>query len=103
MTDAPDKAGKPAAESPPPQPHSRRWLVEGAVVIDYPADRAVHWMQPTDSDKTMFVSLRDASGLPHGEGVNVAFADGTIRIVSRDTSNASRRAMVTILAGDDPG
>lgn len=73
-----------------------------AMVIEVPADQAVHWMQPRDADEAMFIDTDKASEPAHTGGGNVVFVDGSVRFVNNDADEHVRRSMVTISAGDGP-
>lgn len=71
------------------------------MVIEVPADQAVHWMRPIDADEAMFVGMGRPSESAHTGGGNVAFVDGSVRFISDDASEDVRRSLVTIAAGDE--
>lgn len=71
------------------------------MVIEVPAEHAVHWMEPTDADEQLVMAFGPNTKLPHPGGVNAAFVDGSVRFLKADLPAAERRAMISI-AGNAP-
>lgn len=73
------------------------------MVIEAPEAKAVPWMSPHDADESLIMSLSSDSKLQHQGGVHAALCDGAVRFLSASTPIATRRALLTIEAGDDVG
>lgn len=71
------------------------------MVIEAPSDRAVPWMAPIDADESLVMGIGPRSKLEHAGGVNVAFADGSVRYLGPKVPAAQRRAMISIAGHDD--
>jgi len=69
---------------------------ETLIVIEVDSDHSVPWMAPQDTDEDLVVGLGPNTKLPHADGVNAAFADGTVRFLSAETPVAERRALCSI-------
>jgi hypothetical protein len=70
------------------------------LVIEVPADRAVHWMSPSDASEQLILSAVAADQAPHPSGTQAACADASIKVLSTDTPPKRLRALMSI-AGDD--
>jgi type II secretory pathway pseudopilin PulG len=74
---------------------------ETLLVIEVPAQQAVHWMSPSDTDeKALLAALADAKTRPHPSGAQAVRADGSVLLLDADTSHATLRALVSVAAGD---
>ena len=67
--------------------------------------KAVHWMDPSDSDLDSFIAALTGPDIPtdrraHVGGSNVVFVDGSVRFLSSRISEESLRAMVTRDGGE---
>lgn len=66
------------------------------MVIEVPAQQAVHWMSPYDADEAMVTGIGAESTLPHAGGFHAAMVDGSIEFLPADMSAAERRKRITI-------
>jgi len=73
------------------------------MVIEVPEEKAVPWMSPQDADESLFMSISADSKLHHIGGVHAALCDGAVRFLSASLPIATRRALLTIEAGDEVG
>jgi len=69
------------------------------------ADSGIHWMEPRDREfKTFDFSINSRSGRGtssyHGGGVNVLFADGSVRFLPETVAPETLRALLTIAGGE---
>ena len=69
------------------------------------ADSGIHWMEPRDRQfKTFDFSINSRSGRGtssyHGDGVNVLFADGSVRFLPESVAPETLRALLTIAGGE---
>jgi prepilin-type processing-associated H-X9-DG protein len=70
-------------------------------VIEVDAAHAVPWMAPNDADETIVLGLGGAnSSSPHPDGMNAAFADGSVRFLPKEMPAAERRALISISGHD---
>jgi prepilin-type N-terminal cleavage/methylation domain-containing protein len=76
-------------------PHSSTLMV-----IEVPAEDAVPWMAPQDTDGGLLLAFGRDTRFSHEGGTPAAFVDGSVRFLSADTANKVLRAMITI-AGDE--
>jgi prepilin-type processing-associated H-X9-DG protein len=65
----------------------------------------VHWAEPKDLDiRTMIFKINaggsNGIGAPWKSGANVAFADGSVRLLSKDLLESTLRAMITRNGGE---
>lgn len=70
------------------------------MVVEVPADQAVHWMSPYDINEQVFQSINDQSLFSHKGMFYILRADGAIKSLTPELTAAERRALVTI-AGND--
>ncbi|QEH31681.1 hypothetical protein OJF2_01460 [Aquisphaera giovannonii] len=77
-------------------------LMETLMVIEADDREAVPWMAPIDADATLILGLSPDSKLAHPGGMNAAFCDGSVRFLKATLAASTRRAMITIDAGDGP-
>jgi type II secretory pathway pseudopilin PulG len=75
---------------------------ETLMVIEVPAERAVHWMAPQDADEALLLDLGKKSPMAHAEGFHVVLCDGSVRLLSKDLSDVIRRALVSIAGNEFP-
>lgn len=68
------------------------------VVIEVPLDQSVPWMQPTDADEVQFLNISENSRLPHSNGFQTLFADGSLRFLPATTPQADRRKFIDAMA-----
>ncbi|MBI3860570.1 MAG: DUF1559 domain-containing protein [Planctomycetia bacterium] len=71
------------------------------MVIEVPADLSVPWMSPHDADESLVISLKPESKLHHAGGMHAALCDGSVRFISEKTSDAIRRALITVAGGEN--
>lgn len=74
---------------------------ETLMLIEVDPAHAVHWMAPQDADEQLVLSLRTAGKLPHSQRLNVAFVDGSVRIIEADMPVAELQAMISIAGNDN--
>lgn len=73
-------------------------------VIEVPSDCSVPWMSPKDADEALILSLGPEAKVPaHVGGVHALLCDGTVRFLSVKLPAATRKALITIAAGDKVG
>jgi type II secretory pathway pseudopilin PulG len=70
------------------------------MVMEVAAERAVHWMSPTDATEAEMVNLGDLAKLPHPGAAQAVTVSGSVLIVSATWKPDKLRALVSI-AGDD--
>lgn len=70
------------------------------MVIEVAAADTVHWMSPHDVDGEYFAGLNKDSELSHTGGLQVLFADGSVRYIAIEGTSEQRTALSTI-AGED--
>lgn len=70
------------------------------MVIEVAASDTVHWMSPHDVDGEYFAGLNKYSELSHTGGLQVLFADGSVRYIAIEGTSEQRTALSTI-AGED--
>ncbi len=70
-------------------------LSNTAVVIEVDSAHAVHWMDPSDADEELVLSLNSKSALPHPGGMLVALVDGSVQFLNIDVSSAARRELIS--------
>jgi prepilin-type processing-associated H-X9-DG protein len=78
-------------------------LAETLLVIEVPADLAVHWASPSDADEQLIMSIGADSKTAHTGGMNAALCDGAVRFLSSKTPPEVWRALISIAGGDKPG
>lgn len=66
------------------------------MILEVAPEQAVHWMQPTDADEQMVLTLGKDLKRPHVGGTHGALADGSIRFLSINTSEQVLRAIISI-------
>jgi prepilin-type N-terminal cleavage/methylation domain-containing protein/prepilin-type processing-associated H-X9-DG protein len=71
------------------------------MLIEAPADQAVHWMAPLDASESLVMGISPGSRLNHAGGMNAAYADGSVRFLRARDPAAERRAMISISGNDD--
>jgi prepilin-type processing-associated H-X9-DG protein len=70
------------------------------MVIEVPADSAVHWMAPMDANERKVLGITSDSQLPHTDGINVGLVDGSVRFIATDLPAQDRLALISV-AGND--
>lgn len=73
------------------------------LILEVPENLAVPWMSPEDADEALFMNITADSGLHHTGGVHATLCDGAVRFISANLPIATRRALLTIEAGDTIG
>ena len=73
------------------------------MVIEVSQDKAVHWMEPRDTDDWFLLTFGEESDFAHQGGTHGMLADGSVRFLSSGLSGASRGALATIAAEDVVG
>ncbi|HVX10446.1 MAG TPA: M56 family metallopeptidase [Pirellulales bacterium] len=84
------------------QPTKRESITDapGETILVLQSNQKVPWTKPVDIETSAdHNTLRPFRG--HGKGFYAAFADGTVRLVSKATDPASIRAMFTKAGGDE--
>ena len=71
------------------------------MVIEVAAADTVHWMSPHDVDGEYFSGLNEDSELSHTGGLQVLFADGTVKYIAIEDTSEQRNALSTIAEGDE--
>lgn len=69
---------------------------EKLLVIEVASRHAVHWMAPTDADEELVLGFGLGTALPHANGVNAAFADGSVRFLQADLPAEERRKLISV-------
>lgn len=110
-TDAPDNAATYLAIISPEsclQSTRSRSLAEIAdgssqtlLIIEVPRDSSVPWMSPQDADEELFLSSAPDPSLVHRGGAHALLCDGSVRYLPNRLPPKTRRALITIAAGDD--
>lgn len=76
-------------------------LTNVVVVAETPGTLAVHWMDPRDSAREFFLApKKKETVLSHTGGFHVLFGDGSVRFLSENVSQETRRGLSTI-AGEE--
>jgi Protein of unknown function (DUF1559) len=78
-------------------------LSKTLMVIEVPSEFSVPWMAPDDADEELVMSIDSDSTPAHIGGMNAALCDGTVRFLSSTLSAVTRRALISIAAGDEVG
>jgi len=73
------------------------------MVMELPLDQTFEWMEPRDGDETTFLAFNSKTPNSHTGGIQVQLADGSVRFLSANTPPETRRALITISAGDHVG
>lgn len=71
------------------------------MVIEVAAEQAVHWMSPQDADERQVLELGSGSKLAHGPGTHALLGDGAVRVLSQISTEAQRRALISIAGNDN--
>lgn len=72
-------------------------------VVEVNRENAVPWMSPMDVDEKYLLNIGPKSKLAHVGGIEVLFADGTVRFLSDKLKESTRRALMTADAHDTVG
>jgi len=78
-------------------------LSETLMVIEVPQEQSVPWMSPHDADERLLMSIGANSKLAHAHGMNAALCDCSVRFLSAELPAPTRRALISISAGDKVG
>lgn len=78
-------------------------LSQTLMVIEVPADKAVHWMSPKDADEELILAIGVDLKPHHPGGMHVVLCDGSARFIADTIPVETRRALITIAAGDRVG
>lgn len=75
------------------------------MVVETADEKAVHWMQPNDTDLNAYIAALTGPGTPIGRqahvgGGNVLFGDGSVRFLSSNMDLENLRALFTASGGD---
>ena len=72
------------------------------LVLEVPLDQSIPWMAPTDADDLLIMAIgsQRSGKMAHTGGGHAAMADGRVVFLSEYTPAATRRALITIWAGD---
>jgi prepilin-type N-terminal cleavage/methylation domain-containing protein len=70
------------------------------MVIEVPAERAVHWMSPHDASEAAILEAMKAKNPPHPSGAQAARVDSSVTFLRGDLPPETLRALISI-AGDD--
>ena len=71
------------------------------LVIEVPADRAVHWMSPSDASEELILAAVASTKPPHPSGIQAACADASIRFLPTKITPETLRALISTAGGDD--
>ena len=71
------------------------------LVIEVPAERAVHWMSPNDADEGLIMIAAAAGKSPHPAGAQAATVSGAMLSVTADTPREKLRALISVAGNDD--
>jgi hypothetical protein len=71
------------------------------MVIEVAAERAVHWMSPTDAGESEIVNLGTVTKLPHPSVVQAVTASGSVLLVGANSKQDKLRALISIAGNDD--
>ena len=73
------------------------------LVIEVPAEHAVHWMAPVDADERLVTGFGPKARLNHEGGMNTTFVSGRAGFLELPTTAADLRAMTSIAGNDSAG
>ncbi len=73
-----------------------------AVIVEVDAAHAVHWMDPSDADEELVLSLNSKSTLLHSNLLLVALVDGSVQTLNADISSAARRELISAAESGKP-
>ncbi|MGH7193267.1 MAG: DUF1559 domain-containing protein [Candidatus Saccharimonadales bacterium] len=71
------------------------------MVIEVASEHAAPWMEPTDADEALLLSLGSKTEVAHIGGVNAAFVDGSVQFLSAELPPAEWRALISIAGNDN--
>jgi type II secretory pathway pseudopilin PulG len=71
------------------------------LVIEVPAERAVHWMSPQDASESAILGAMASKHPPHPSGAQAACVDGSIRFLPAKIKHETLRALISIAGNDD--
>jgi hypothetical protein len=71
------------------------------MVIEVAAERAVHWMSPTDAGESEIVNLGTVTKLPHRSVAQAVTASGSVLLVGANSKPDKLRALISIAGNDD--
>jgi len=71
------------------------------MVVEVAANRAVHWMAPSDATEQEISQLGTVAKPPHPGGAQAVCVSGSVLFVSADSTPAKLRALISIAGGDD--
>jgi type II secretory pathway pseudopilin PulG len=69
-------------------------------VVEVNMESTVPWMSPMDVDEKYVLNLNPKSKVAHVGGIEVLFADATVRFLSNNVKAGTRRALMTANAHD---
>ncbi len=81
----------------------RDGLENTLLLIEAPDGSGVEWMSPNDADWSTLAGMADKTPLAHSDVFQTTFADGSVHAISAKSAVETRRALVTIAAGDAVG
>ncbi len=88
----------------PSRPRKLDEITDGAantlMIVEAPTDHAVHWMCPKDANEALILELSSKSQLIHSPVWHGVMVDGYSVSLSDRVSAKTRRAMITVNAGD---
>ena len=70
------------------------------MIMEAAPGSAVPWMAPRDADLATMLSIRKDTPSNHDGGINVAFADGSVRFMKSSTDLRERLIRLTIRGGE---
>jgi type II secretory pathway pseudopilin PulG len=89
----------------PGEPRNLSEITDGhdltLMVMEVAADRAVHWMSPSDATEQELLDLGSVPRLPHPGGAHAACVSGRVQFLKGDSTTARLRALISIAGNDD--
>jgi hypothetical protein len=71
------------------------------MIVEFDADRAVHWMSPSDATEQEILDLGTAPRLPHSGGAHAVCVSGRVVFLTADSTPGQLRALMSIAGNDD--
>ncbi|WP_165069804.1 DUF1559 family PulG-like putative transporter [Paludisphaera rhizosphaerae] len=87
----------------PTEPRTIATITDGQAstlaVVEVSPEEAMPWMSPEDADEAMIEGLGSGSKLQHPGGLNVGFANSSVRFLKAPLTQEIRRALITVDGG----